>query len=89
MERKCLRCQSVLQENCHLKFNQGPLLLNHQLIVDNSDYTKSAHQLKCAYCPNCGYVETYFETSPVKKIAPKRVSNSYQQQVIAKSGRRK
>ncbi len=84
MERKCIRCQSVMLENCHLKLNQGPLLLSHELVIDQSDYTKTVHQLKCAYCPSCGYVETYFEPDQVKQIAPRKVSNSYKEQVIAK-----
>ncbi|MDD3027096.1 MAG: hypothetical protein PHI41_03480 [Erysipelotrichaceae bacterium] len=84
MERKCLRCQTPMLENCHLNFSHDHLLLCHELVIDRDDYTKATHHLKCAYCPSCGYVETYFETEPIKQIAPRKVSNSYQEQVIAK-----
>lgn len=59
--RKCLRCETVMQENLALYSSDS-----HWRIVvaePKALFPKSVGKLCCAVCPKCGYTELYVDIS--------------------------
>lgn len=81
MKKLCLVCDHEMQDNCHLEYTSSQLLGELNLIIDGEDYRKSAHQLRCRYCPNCGHVEFYIDLDKPQVHEEKKVSNSYKELV--------
>lgn len=67
--KKCLRCETVMVEGLSVCTNEG-----FPLDVGKSVFRGNLGRIKCAVCPECGYVETYVEdTTKIKKIIEKKL----------------
>lgn len=65
--RKCLRCEKIMVEDLVFKVQNGG---NGIDVRERGLIKLSLDTVKCAVCPECGYVETYIDNlNDVKKIA--------------------
>lgn len=58
--RKCLRCETEMVENLLPIVSNGGFGLD---IREKGLFKGSLGKIKCAVCPECGYVETYIDTT--------------------------
>lgn len=64
--RECLRCKTKMIENLDIKVEGGAYGIK---ITEQGIFKGNLGKIKCAVCPNCGYVETYLdELTKVKSI---------------------
>ena len=61
--RECLRCRTIMVENLKVMATNGQYGVD---VREKGIFKGSLGKVKCAVCPNCGYVETYMEDT--KKI---------------------
>lgn len=67
--RKCLRCESQMVEDMAVKVANGGVGIE---VREPGMFKMPLEKIQCAVCPNCGYVETYVETSYfIRKLAEK------------------
>ena len=67
--RKCLRCESQMVEDLAVMVTNKHIGIE---VREQGMFKMPLEKIKCAVCPNCGYVETYVEVSYfIKKIADK------------------
>ena len=64
--RKCLRCETPMVENLDIKVSYG----GYGIDIRKPGLFKTAlEEVRCAVCPECGYVETYIEnTEKIKNL---------------------
>ena len=67
--RRCLRCEIEMVEDLAVMVSNG----GYGIDVREKGMFKSAiEKIKCAVCPECGYVETYVEnTEKIKTLIKK------------------
>ncbi len=64
--RTCIRCECKMVEDLHLVASGG----GYEIDVREKGFFKtSLGRLKCAVCPECGYVESYLESTEKLKKA--------------------
>lgn len=64
--RECLRCKSIMVEDLNIMVSNGQYGID---IREKGIFKGSLGKIKCAVCPNCGYVETYIEdTKKIKEL---------------------
>ena len=56
--RKCLRCEALMVEGLTVMVTNGAYGVD---VREKGMFKGSLGKLKCAACPECGYVETYLE----------------------------
>lgn len=67
--RKCLRCEATMVEGLNVMVTNGAYGVD---VREKGMFKGSLGKLKCAACPECGFVETYLENlDEIKKIAEK------------------
>ena len=67
--RECLRCRNVMVENLRVMATNGQYGVD---VREKGIFKLSLGKIRCAVCPNCGYVETYIEdTKKVKELINK------------------
>lgn len=67
--RKCLRCESQMVEDMAVMVTNKHIGIE---VREQGMFKMPLEKIKCAVCPNCGYVETYVETSYfIRKLAEK------------------
>ena len=67
--RKCLRCETGMVENLEVMVSNGGYGID---IREKGLLKGTLGKIKCAVCPECGYVETYVDnTEKLKKIRKK------------------
>ena len=67
--RKCLRCEADMVEDLVVMVTNGGYGVD---IRERGMFKKSLGKIKCAVCPQCGYVETYVDAlDDVKKLTAK------------------
>ncbi len=65
--RKCLRCESCMVEDLNVMVSNGGYAVD---VREKGIFKGALGKLKCAVCPQCGYVETYIDNpEAVKKIS--------------------
>lgn len=68
--RECLRCKTTMVENLNVMVSSGEYGID---IREKGIFKGSLGKVKCAVCPNCGYVETYIEdTKKIKEDVSKK-----------------
>ena len=64
--RKCLRCESEMIEDLVVMVSSGGYGVD---VREKGMFKGSLGKLKCAVCAECGYTETYIDsTEKIKKI---------------------
>jgi predicted nucleic-acid-binding Zn-ribbon protein len=67
--RKCLRCNVEMVENLDVKVEGGAYGIK---ITQQGIFKDNLGKVKCAVCPECGYIENYVDdTSKIKKLVKK------------------
>ena len=67
--RKCLRCESEMVENLEVMVSNGGYGID---VREKGMFKNAIEKIKCAVCPNCGYVESYIEdTKKIKELVNK------------------
>ena len=67
--RKSLRCEDQMVEDMAVKVANGGVGIE---VREPGMFKMPLEKIKCAVCPQCGYVETYVETSHfIRKLAEK------------------
>ena len=67
--RKCLRCESQMVEDLAVMVTNKHIGIE---VREQGMFKMPLEKIKCAVCPQCGYVETYVEVSHfIKKLAEK------------------
>ena len=56
--RKCLRCETEMVENLTVMVSNGGYGVD---VREKGMFKGSLGKIKCAVCPQCGYVETYID----------------------------
>ena len=56
--RKCLRCEIEMVEDLAVMVSNGGYGID---VREKGMFKSSIEKIKCAVCPECGYVETYIE----------------------------
>lgn len=54
--RKCIRCNASMIENFNLEMPGA-----RNIKITHQNVTRDLGKLKCAVCPECGYMETYVQ----------------------------
>ena len=64
--RKCLRCESAMVEDLTVMVSGGGYGID---VREKGLFKGSLGKIKCAVCPECGYVEMYVDnTEGIKKV---------------------
>lgn len=63
----CPNCKTTLKTNCFVKDNGISTLSYLELIIKDDKLKKTNHELKSAYCPNCGHVEFFIDLDNCEK----------------------
>ena len=67
--RECLRCRTIMVEDLRIMVSNGQYGVD---IREKGIFKLSLGKIKCAVCPNCGYVEPYIEdTKKIKELISK------------------
>ena len=67
--RKCLRCNVEMVENLDVKVEGSAYGIK---ITQQGIFKDNLGKVKCAVCPECGYIENYVDdTSKIKKLVKK------------------
>lgn len=67
--RECLRCRTIMVEDLRIMVSNGQYGID---VREKGIFKGSLGKIKCAVCPNCGYVETYIEdTKKIKELISK------------------
>ena len=67
--RECLRCKTTMVENLNIMVSSGEYGTD---VREKGIFKGTLGKIKCAVCPNCGYVESYIDdTIKIKEIANK------------------
>ena len=67
--RKCFRCEAAMVEDLNVMVTNGGYGVD---VRQKGMFKASLGKIKCAVCPECGYVETYIEdTTRIKKLIDK------------------
>lgn len=56
--RKCIRCNQEMIENLEINVSNGGYGID---IREKGLFKNSLGRIKCAVCPECGYLETYID----------------------------
>lgn len=56
--RKCIRCNQEMIENLEINVSSGGYGID---IREKGLFKNSLGRIKCAVCPECGYLETYID----------------------------
>ena len=65
--RKCLRCETEMVENLTVMVTNGGYGID---VREKGMFKGSLGKIKCAVCPQCGYIETYIDdTVKIRKLA--------------------
>ena len=56
--RKCIRCNQEMIENLEINVSNGGYGID---IREKGFFKNSLGRIKCAVCPECGYLETYID----------------------------
>jgi len=60
--RKCIRCNQEMVENLEIKVEGAAYGIK---VTEKGIFKENLGKVKCAVCPECGYVENYID-SPTK-----------------------
>ena len=64
--RKCLRCDATMVEDLIVMVSNGGYGID---VREKGFFKNSLGKIRCAVCPQCGYVENYVEnTENIKKL---------------------
>lgn len=64
--RKCIRCNTEMIEDLDVKVEGAAYGIK---ITQQGIFQDNLGKLKCAACPQCGYIETYIHsTSKIRKL---------------------
>ena len=64
--RNCLRCNAAMVEDLTVMVSGGGYGID---VREKGLFKGSLGKIKCAVCPECGYVETYIDnTEGIKKV---------------------
>ena len=67
--RKCLRCEATMVEDLSVMVSNGGYGVD---VREKGMFKGSLGRIKCAVCPECGYIETYIENPVnIKKLIQK------------------
>ena len=67
--RECLRCRTIMVEDLRIMVSNGQYGVD---VREKGIFKGSLGKIKCAGCPNCGYVESYIEdTKKIKELISK------------------
>lgn len=65
--RKCLRCETEMVENLTVMVTNGGYGID---VREKGMFKGFLGKIKCAVCPQCGYIETYIDdTGKIRKLA--------------------
>lgn len=65
--RNCLRCEKEMVEDLDIKVEGAAYGVK---VTEQGIFKESLGKVKCAVCPECGYIEPYIEDpSKIKKTA--------------------
>lgn len=61
--RKCIRCQTVMVEDCSIKVEDSAV----GIVMANGEnlFAKRIGKPKVAICPNCGEISIYMENTDI------------------------
>ena len=67
--RKCLRCETAMVEDLVMMVTNGGYGVD---VREKGMFKSSLGKIKCAVCPQCGYTETYIDsTDGIKELVGK------------------
>ena len=67
--RKCLRCEAAMVEDLNVMVSNGGYGVD---VREKGMFKGSLGKIKCAVCPQCGYVETYIDkTDSIRELTEK------------------
>jgi len=67
--RKCIRCNQNMLENLEINVSNGGYGID---IREKGLFKNSLGRIKCAVCPECGYLETYIDdVTKIKNLSIK------------------
>ena len=67
--RECLRCRTIMVEDLRIMVSNGQYGVD---VREKGIFKLSLGKIKCAVCPNCGYVKSYIEdTKKIKELINK------------------
>jgi len=68
--RECLRCRTIMVDNLNIMVSNGQYGID---VREKGIFKWSLGKIRCAVCPNCGYVECYIkDTKKIKELNQKK-----------------
>ena len=68
--RKCLRCETAMVEDLSVMVTNGGYGID---VREKGLFKGSLGRIKCAVCPECGYIEAFMDdTGAIKRLAEKK-----------------
>ena len=68
--RKCIRCETEMVEDLSVMVTNGGYGID---VREKGMFKGSLGKIKCAVCPQCGYVETYMDDlERIQKLAAEK-----------------